>query len=114
MVEAFEKIVKGAAEMAHKLVLAQKQIAELQVANEAATRRKSHKRKRLQREVVLTVSQGLELASLKEFGARRDGKRASKSVCTEEAGPSPRHYKTCRETGHDSRTCRKDAEIVSD
>jgi hypothetical protein len=99
MVEAFEKIVKGAAEMAHKLILAKKQIVKLQVANDAATRRKSHKRKRLQREGVLTVGQGLDLATLKELGARRKWKRASKRVRTEEAGPSQRHCKTCRETG---------------
>ena len=47
MVEAFEKVSKGAAIIAHKLVLAQKEIAELKAANEAATRRKSHKRKRV-------------------------------------------------------------------
>jgi hypothetical protein len=47
MVEAFEKVLKGAAIIAHKLVLAQREIAELKAANEAATRRKSHKRKRV-------------------------------------------------------------------
>jgi hypothetical protein len=38
IVAAFEKVSKGAAIIAHKLVLAQKKIAELKVANEAATR----------------------------------------------------------------------------
>jgi hypothetical protein len=52
MVEAFEKVSKGAAIIAHKLVLAQKEIAELRVANEAATRRRSSKRKRVQAEGV--------------------------------------------------------------
>jgi hypothetical protein len=47
MVAAFEKVLKGAAIIAHKLVLAQKEIAELKVANEAATRRKLYKRKRV-------------------------------------------------------------------
>jgi hypothetical protein len=47
IVEAFEKVLKGAAIIAHKLVLAQKEIAELRAANEAATRRRSHKRKRV-------------------------------------------------------------------
>jgi hypothetical protein len=45
MFEAFEKVAKGAAITAHKLVLlclAQKEIAELRAANAAATRRKSH------------------------------------------------------------------------
>ena len=47
IVEAFKKVLKGVAIIAHKLVLAQKEIAELKAANEAATRRKSHKRKRV-------------------------------------------------------------------
>jgi hypothetical protein len=37
IVEAFEKIAKGAAVIAHKLVLLQKRITELEAANEAAT-----------------------------------------------------------------------------
>ena len=41
MVEAFEKVSKGAAIVAHKLVLAQQEIAELRAANEAATRRRT-------------------------------------------------------------------------
>ena len=45
IVEAFEKVSKGAAIIAHKLVLAQQEIAELRAANEAASRRKLHKRK---------------------------------------------------------------------
>jgi hypothetical protein len=45
MVNAFEKLAKGAAFVAHKLVLSQKRVAELEAANEAATRRKSRKKK---------------------------------------------------------------------
>jgi hypothetical protein len=78
MVEAFEKIVKGAAVVAHKLVLLQKRIAELEAANEAATQRKSHKRKRVQREGILTVEDRVRLTTLKEFNARSDGKKTKK------------------------------------
>jgi hypothetical protein len=39
MVEEFEKVSKGAAIIAHKLVLAQQEIAELRAANKAASRR---------------------------------------------------------------------------
>ena len=47
MVEAFKKVLKGVAIIAHKLVLAQREIANLKAVNKAATRRKSHKRKRV-------------------------------------------------------------------
>jgi 1,2-phenylacetyl-CoA epoxidase catalytic subunit len=47
LAEHFEHLAKGAAAIAHKLVLAHKENAELRAANEAAMRRKSHKRKRV-------------------------------------------------------------------
>ena len=50
MVEAVKSLSKGAEMMAHALVLSQKRIAELEAANEAATRRESHKGKRIQKE----------------------------------------------------------------
>lgn len=45
IVEAFEKILKRVVIIAHKLVLAQREIAELKVVNKAVTRRKLYKRK---------------------------------------------------------------------
>ena len=59
MVEAVKSLSKGAEMMAHALVLSQKRIAELEAANEAATRRKSYKRKRVQKEGTLIVEEGL-------------------------------------------------------
>jgi hypothetical protein len=47
IVVAFKKVLKGAAIIAHKLVLAQKEIAKLKAVNKAATRQKSYKRKRV-------------------------------------------------------------------
>jgi hypothetical protein len=43
MVDALEKFTKGAEMMAHQMVLMHNQVAELQAANEAATRRRSQK-----------------------------------------------------------------------
>ena len=111
MVEAFEKIAKGAAVVAHKLVLSQKRIAELEAANEAATRRISNKRKRLQKEGILTVEDGVRLTTLKEFNARSDGKKAKKKARVEVGEPSQRRCKRCGEAGHNSRTCQQEAAI---
>ena len=113
MVEAFEKVSKGAAIIAHKLVLAQQEIAELRAANEAATRRKSHKRKRIQAEGTLTVQDGLRLTTLKEFGARSDGKKAKKRVRAEGGEPTQRRCGRCNQAGHNARTCKQAAEVVS-
>jgi hypothetical protein len=113
MVEAFEKMAKGAAVVAHKLVLAQKQIAELQAANEATTRRKLHKRKRIQREGVLTAEEGQGLATLQEFGARSDRQKAKKWARAVEGKPTQRRCRLCHEAGHNSRTCKQEVEIDS-
>ncbi|KAJ8113412.1 hypothetical protein OPT61_g4450 [Boeremia exigua] len=85
VLSALEHYAKGGAILSHKLVLAQQEIKELRAANEAATQRKSHKRKRVQKEGTLIVEDGQRLAALKEFGARGDGKRAKKQVRAQEA-----------------------------
>jgi len=110
MVDALNRLTKGAEMMAHSLVLVRNQVAELQAANEAATRRKSHKRKRIQIDGALIVSEGVRLTTLKEFNARSDGKRASKKARVETGTQSSRRCGTCGEAGHNARTCRNDAQ----
>ena len=83
MVDALNRLTKGAEMMAHSLVLVRNQVAELQAANEAATRRKSHKRKRIQIDGTLIVSEGVRLTTLKEFNAPSDGKKAKKRARVE-------------------------------
>jgi hypothetical protein len=114
MVVAFEKVSKGAAIIAHKLALAQREIAELKAANEAATRRKSHKRKRVQAEGTLIVEDGARLAALKDFSARSDGKKLKKRVGAQVGEPSQRRCTVCKETGHNARTCKYVAEVDSE
>ncbi len=64
--------------MAHSLVLVHDQAAELQAANKAATRHISYKRKQIQCERTLNLSEGVWLTILKEFNARIDEKKAKK------------------------------------
>jgi hypothetical protein len=78
IVKVFEKIAKGAVVVAHKLVLSQKRIAKLEAAHEAATKRKSRKRKQIRSEGTLTVEEGVRSTTLKEFNARSNEKKAKK------------------------------------
>jgi hypothetical protein len=64
--------------VAHKLVLSQKRIAKLKAANKAATQRKLHKRKRMQKESVFTAKDRVCLTTLKEFNARSNRKKVTK------------------------------------
>jgi hypothetical protein len=86
------------------------QVAELQAANEAATRRTSHKKERIQREGTLLVSEGLRLNTLKESNARSNGKTASKKARVRTGTQSLRRCSECSEAGHNARTCKNNAQ----
>jgi hypothetical protein len=107
IVVAFKKLAKGAAIIAHKLVLAQKRNAKLKAANEAATRRRLYKRKRVQREGALIVKEGERLAALKESRARSNREKVKKRVRAKVGEPSQRHCRRCSEAGHNTRTCKQ-------
>ena len=90
------------------------QVAKLQAANKAATRRRSHKRKRIQQEGTLTFAKGVQLTTLKEFNARSDGKKAKKRARVKTGTQSLRRCRTCGKAGHNARTCKKDAQGTVD
>ena len=113
MVNALEKLSKGAERMAHSLVLMRNQVAELQAANQAATQRKSHRRKRVQREGTLTVEEGQRLTALNEFSARSDNKKAKTRARADEGDQPVRRCKQCGKAGHNSRTCKQAVEVAS-
>ena len=112
--EAFEKVLKRAAIITYKLVLAQREIANLKAANKAITRQKSHKRKRVQAEGTLTVEDGARLTALEEFGARSDGKKSKRQVRAEVGEPSQRRCRRCNETGNNARTCNNRVEVAKE
>ena len=111
--EAVKKLAKGAKIMAHSLVLMTKRNAELQAANEAATRRKLYKRKRVQREGILTINKGERLTALREFRARSDRKKVKKRVRVKAGEPSQQRCRRCGEAGHNARTCKQEVAIDS-
>ena len=111
---ALEHYAKGGAKVAHELALLKKERTELQAALAAATERKSHKRRRIQQEGTLTIKESQRVATLKEFGARGDGKKPKKRVRAEGGEPSQRRCRTCGETGHNARTCKNNADVVSE
>lgn len=96
----------------HSAVLLRKQVAKLQAANEAATRCKLHKRKRVLKGGTLTFEEGVRLTTLKEFSVRSDGKKGKKRARINKSNQHQRRCRRCGETGHNSHTCKKEAEIV--
>ena len=108
IIEAINQLKKGAEVMMLSAELMRDRIASLEKANEAALARKKRKKKRIQKRGVLTKGAGEDLLAQHEAdqqiareqrqGGEQSGvRRQALARCTR-----------CRETGHNSRTCKKD------
>jgi hypothetical protein len=87
--------------------LMRNRISNLERANEAATKRKQRKRKRIQREGVLTKGDGEDLlAQRAEHQITRDQRQDGEQLGLSRQALA--RCKRCRETGHNSRTCKND------
>jgi hypothetical protein len=109
IIEAINQLKKGAEVMMLSAELMRDRIASLERANEAASARKQRKKKRLQKRGVLIKGAGEDLLAQREaeqqiaYEQRQGGEQSGVSRqalarCTR-----------CRETGHNSRTCKKDS-----
>jgi hypothetical protein len=78
----------------------QKEISRLRDAVKASTKRKSRKRRYIQAEETLTVSEVSNLIAEKEGGSRKEGETAAKRVRAE------RRCGRCSKIRHNSRTCK--------
>ena len=83
-------------------------LASLERANEAATKRRQRKKKRIQKRGVLTKGAGEDLLAQREADqqiAHEERQRGERSGVSRQALA---RCSRCRETGHNSRTCKKD------
>ena len=88
--------------------LMKERIASLEKANEAASARKQRKKKRIQQRGVLTKGAGEDILAQREADqqiAREQRQEGERSGVSRQALA---RCKKCRETGHNSRTCKKD------
>ncbi|KAF1925185.1 DDE-domain-containing protein, partial [Didymella exigua CBS 183.55] len=108
IIKAINQLKKGAKVMILSAELMRDQITSLERANKAASARKQRKKKRIQKRGTLTKGEGEDILAQSEVeqqisceerqgGARSGLSRQALARCTR-----------CRETGHNSRTCRKD------
>jgi hypothetical protein len=108
IIEAIGQLRKGAEVMMLSAKLMRDRITSLEKANEAATKRRQRKKKQIQKQGTLTKGEGEDILAQKEAdqqierekrqGGERSGlSRQALARCTK-----------CRETGHNSRTCKKD------
>ena len=89
----------------HTAVLLQAQVANLQKANEASSRRKKRQKKRIQKQGVLTIAEGSEI--IDQNGVDQQIEREIQQSGTRSSGTAlkQRRCGRCREVGHDIRKC---------
>jgi hypothetical protein len=95
--------------MLHKNVLIKARVRELEKQIAELTRRKGRKRKRIQTGGTIEFSIGASQVAESASTARTISKKARSSSNQERALPGQRRCSNCGKTGHNARTCQKDA-----
>jgi hypothetical protein len=109
IIEAIGQLKKGAKVMMLSAELMRDRITNLERANEAATKRRQRKKKRIQKYGTLTKGEGVDILAQKEADQQIEHEQHQGR---EQSGLSRRalaRCKKCREPGHNSRTCKVDA-----
>ena len=108
IIEKIDQLKKGAKVMILSAELTKERIASLERANEAASKRRERKKKRIQKRGVLTKGAGEDILAQRKADQqlaceeRQGGERLGLS-CQALA-----RCKKCRKTGHNLRTCKKE------
>jgi hypothetical protein len=108
IIQAINQLKKGAKVIILLAELMKERIASLERANKAASKRKERKKKRIQKQGVLKKGAGEDLLAQREADqqlAREKRQGGEQSGLSRQALA---RCKKCRETGHNSRTCKKD------
>jgi pullulanase/glycogen debranching enzyme len=100
--------------MIHSGVLLHDQVARLQKANEATTKRRARKKKRIQKQGILTKAEGSKIIAQKDVDAQFKGKTRQSRTHAGGSAQQQRRCRRCGETGHNARTYQKDAENTVD
>jgi hypothetical protein len=108
IIEKIDQLKKGAEIIILSAELMKERIASLERANEAASKRRERKKKRIQKQGVLTKGAGEDILAQREadqqlaYEERQGGERSGLSR------QALARCKKCRKTGHNSRTCNKE------
>ena len=108
IIAAIDQLKKGAEVMMLSAELMRDRVASLERANKAATKRRQRKKKRIQKQGVLTKGAGEDLLAQREADqqiAHEERQGGERSGVSRQALA---RCSRCRETGHNSRTCKKD------
>jgi len=108
IIEAINQLKKGAEVMMLLAELMRDQITSLEKANEAATKRRQRKKKRIQRKRKTAKGEGEDIIAQKEADQQIEREQRQGGERSGLSRQALARCKRCRETGHNSRTCKKD------
>lgn len=107
VIQSLDRLTRGAERMAHSIVLMRDEIATLRKANEAATRRKQRKKKRIQKQGTLSKAEGEDIITQKAVEQQLEGEMRQGKAQLGSSRQASARCTRCREPGHNSRTCKK-------
>jgi hypothetical protein len=114
IIEAVDRLAKGAQAMAHSITLLTDQVHTLQDANIALAKRRRAKKSRVQ------LGGALSIEDSQAILAEKDKTKRPAVVDGENGGPSKKAATTarqcgvCGKTGHNARTCSKDVKLSNE
>ena len=109
ILEMVLQVQKGSTLKVHSHTLLEARIAKLEEANQAASERKKRKKKRIQKGGTLSQAEAEAIVTQRDAKVQLEAERREERV---QAGASSRgipHCRRCGNTGHNKRTCKKDA-----
>jgi len=108
IIQAIGQLKKGAEVIMLSAELMRDRITSLERANEAASKRRQRKKKRIQQRGVLTKGDGEDILAQKETEQQIEREQRQGGERSGLSRQALARCKRCRETGHNSRTCKKD------
>jgi hypothetical protein len=108
IIEAINQLKKGAEVMMLSAELMRDRITSLEKANKAASERKQRKKKRIQKQGVLTKGAGEDIITQREAEQQITREERQRGEQLGVSRQSLARCKRCRERGHNSRTCKKE------
>jgi DDE superfamily endonuclease len=110
---ATASLAKGIEVLAHEVTLMSAEIRTLRSANEALSKRRRAKKTRIRQGSVLLVGDAHDILSQREVTEQITRERCSSRVGKNKGQPGDRRCGTCRESGHNTRTCQEVIEVLS-
>jgi hypothetical protein len=108
---AVDQIAKGAQAVMHQATLLRAEVSMLRKANEALSKRRRAKKTRLRLGGPLSAQDGQDLIHQKAIDEQLESENREKGGQRRTGERGPRHCSNCGKTGHNARTCKKDAEM---